>query len=178
MLDPILIPAWVDGTLTPVEKLEAHQRGLRHLAISVFIMDGERTLLQQRALGKYHTPGLWTNAVCTHPHWGETVEDAAPRRVAEELGIPGLTLHKRAEVEYRADVGNGLIEHEVVSIFVADVDEAALRPRPNPDEVAATRWITLTDLRADVAARPAAYTPWLAIYLAEHAEKIFAEGLV
>ena len=53
-----MIPAWVDGALTPVEKLDVHQRGLRHLAVSVFIMNGNSTLLQGRALGKYHTPGL------------------------------------------------------------------------------------------------------------------------
>ena len=57
----IMLPAWVDGTLQPVEKLEAHERGLRHKAVSVFVMDGERLLLQRRALGKYQTPGLWAN---------------------------------------------------------------------------------------------------------------------
>ena len=63
----IMIPAWVDGVLTPVEKLEVHQRGLRHKAISVFILRGTEVLLQRRALEKYHTPGLWANACCTHP---------------------------------------------------------------------------------------------------------------
>ena len=61
------IPAWIDGVLTPVEKLEVHQRGLRHKAVSVFVMDGDNVLLQRRALGKYHTPGLWANTCCTHP---------------------------------------------------------------------------------------------------------------
>lgn len=178
MSGPIMIPAFVEGALTPVEKLDAHQRGLRHLAISIFIMDGPRTLLQKRAAGKYHTPGLWTNAVCTHPHWGETVEEAAPRRLREELGLETLTLKKKAEVEYRADVGNGLIEHEMVSIFVAEAQEKTLRPAPNPDEVSDTRWIGLEALRADVADHPERYTPWLAIYLAEHASKIFAEETV
>ncbi len=103
----IMIPAWVDGTLTPVEKLAAHQRGLRHLAISVFVIRDGAILIQQRALGKYHTPGLWANTVCTHPEWNEPALDCAHRRVNEELGITGLTLEHRGEVEYRADVGNG-----------------------------------------------------------------------
>jgi len=55
----IMIPTWVDGTLTPVEKLEAHQKGLRHKAISVFLMRDDHVLLQRRALSKYHTPGLY-----------------------------------------------------------------------------------------------------------------------
>ncbi|MEM9778369.1 MAG: NUDIX domain-containing protein, partial [Pseudomonadota bacterium] len=80
-----MIPAWVEGELTPVGKLEAHERGLRHPAVSVFVMDGDRILLQQRALSKYHTPGLWANTCCTHPHWGEDPADCANRRLTEEL---------------------------------------------------------------------------------------------
>jgi isopentenyl-diphosphate delta-isomerase len=83
----IEIPAWVDGKLTPVEKLEAHVKGLRHKAISVFVMRGDQVLLQRRALGKYHTPGLWANTCCTHPFWGEDSETCALRRLDEELGI-------------------------------------------------------------------------------------------
>ena len=64
----VLIPAWVNEALTPVEKLEVHQRGLRHKAVSVFVMRNNETLIQRRALEKYHTPGLWANACCTHPH--------------------------------------------------------------------------------------------------------------
>ena len=67
----IMIPAWVDGTLMPVEKLAAHRRGLRHLAVSVFVVRDGAILIQQRALDKYHTPGLWANTCCTHPEWGE-----------------------------------------------------------------------------------------------------------
>lgn len=169
---PEMIPAWVDGTLTPVEKLEAHLRGLRHKAISVFVMDGDRVLIQQRALGKYHTPGLWANTCCTHPHWGEAAEACARRRLREELGIAGLALDHRDRVEYRAEVGRGLIEHEVVDIFLAPAT-AALRVEPNPDEVMAVRWLTLDALRDRLARNPGAFTPWLRIYLDQHSAAIF-----
>ena len=66
-----LIPAWVDGRLVAVDKLDVHRRGLWHPAVSVFLMDGPLTLLQRRAAAKYHTPGLWANACCTHPRPGE-----------------------------------------------------------------------------------------------------------
>ncbi len=167
-----MIPAWVNGTLTPVEKLEVHQRGLRHKAVSVFVMDGDKVLIQRRALSKYHTPGMWANTCCTHPGWDETPGDCAVRRLDEELGITGVYPSHRDRVEYRADVGNGLIEHEVVDIFLADA-APALRVTPNPEEVAEVRWINLYDLAAEVARRPAIYTPWLRIYLAEHKDKIF-----
>ena len=166
------IPAWVDGRLTPVEKLEVHQRGLRHLAVSVFVVAGNDLLLQRRAAGKYHTPGLWTNTCCTHPRWGEDARDCAVRRLDEELGLTGLDPVFRERVEYRAEVGGGLIEHEVVDIFTADA-RRGLPTDPDPAEVSETRWISLDALSDEVRARPAAFTPWLRIYLDDHADAIF-----
>ncbi|WP_371156089.1 isopentenyl-diphosphate Delta-isomerase [Jannaschia sp. 2305UL9-9] len=168
----MVIPAWVDGTLTPVEKLEVHRRGLRHKAVSVFVMNGARILIQQRALSKYHTPGLWANTCCTHPHWNEDNTTCAMRRVSEELGITGLQMHPRGVLEYRAEVGNGLTEHEVVEVFTAEAP-ADLPMRLNPEEVAAVRWIDLYDLAAEVERHPDRFTPWLRIYLADHMDAIF-----
>lgn len=170
--DTALIPAWEDGTLRPVNKLDVHRRGLRHPAVSVFVVVRNEVLLQRRAAGKYHTPGLWANTCCTHPHWGEDPMICAARRLDEELGITGLTLSHRERVEYRADVGVGLTEHEVVDIYLAEPDE---RPAvtANPDEVMETRWITLADLRAEVHAEPHRFTPWLKIYLDSHEDRIF-----
>ena len=161
-----MIPAWVNGTLQPVEKLDVHRRGLKHLAVSVFVMQGDRTLLQRRALGKYHTPGLWTNSCCTHPYWDETAQDCAARRLQQELGISGLDLRRSGSTEYRAEVGNGLIEHEVVKIFAAEAPPDFML-HPNPDEVMDTAWVSLTDLDAQVQADPGRFTPWMRIYLAE-----------
>jgi isopentenyl-diphosphate delta-isomerase len=161
-----MIPAWVNGTLTQVEKLEVHQRGLRHKAVSVFVMRGREVLLQRRAMGKYHTPGLWANTCCTHPRWGETDLACAARRLHEELGISGLALQRSGGIEYRADVGGGLTEHEVVEVFSAQAP-AHLVPQPDPDEVMQTRWITLEALEDEVQASPEKFTPWLRIYLAE-----------
>ncbi len=169
-----MIPAWVDGVLTPVEKLEAHQRGLRHKAISVFLIDGDRTLIQRRALGKYHTPGLWANTCCTHPNWDEPAADCAMRRLKEELGIEGVRLSHADQVEYRADVGGGLIEHELVDIYRAKADRP-VSISLNPDEVMETRWISFDDLAAEIARTPSSYTPWLRIYMECHLSGILGE---
>ena len=169
----IMIPTWVDGVLTPVEKLEAHQRGLRHKAVSVFLIEGDRTLIQRRALGKYHTPGLWANTCCTHPDWDETPLDCAVRRLREELGIEGARLAHVNQVEYRADVGNGLIEHELVDIFRAGSD-SPLSMTPNPDEVMDTRWLSFDELAEAIAETPDQFTPWLLIYMKEHLASILA----
>lgn len=167
-----MIPAWVDGTLQPVEKLEVHRRGLRHKAVSVFVMDGENVLLQRRALGKYHTPGLWANTVCTHPRWNEPAADCAVRRLKEELGITGLYPAYRDRVDYCAYVGGGLVENEVVDIFLA-MAERKMKVTPNPAEVAQVEWVGFYDLTAEVARRPERFTPWLRIYLQEHRNRIF-----
>lgn len=169
-----LIPAWVDGTLQPVEKLAVHQRGLRHKAVSVFVLSGDHMLIQQRAAHKYHTPNLWANTCCTHPHWDEGDLACAHRRIAQELGITGLSLVARGQVAYRADVGGGLTEDEVVAVFTAN----AARDLPlalNPDEVQATRWVSLPALMAEIAAQPDQFTPWLRIYLTEHSAQIFGQ---
>ncbi|GFE64624.1 isopentenyl-diphosphate Delta-isomerase [Litoreibacter roseus] len=167
-----MIPAWVDGKLTAVEKMDVHKRGLRHKAVSVFVMRNDKVLIQRRALTKYHTPGLWANTCCTHPLWGEAPEDCAIRRLNEELGITGLYPSFRDQVEYRADVGNGMTEHELVDIFLATAP-ADLSVTPNPDEVMDTRWISFFDLAAEVARKPERYSAWLRIYLQEHRDRIF-----
>lgn len=163
-----MIPAWVNGTLTPVDKLEVHQKGLRHKAVSVFVMDGTRVLIQRRALSKYHTPGLWANTCCTHPHWNEDASTCAVRRLEDELGITGVYPVYRDRLEYRADVGGGLTEHEVVDLFVAPAHAATLTMDLNPEEVCETRWVDIYDLAAEVNRHPDLYTPWLRIYLRDH----------
>lgn len=174
-IEPTMIPAWVDGTLMPVEKLEVHERGLRHKAVSVFVVTADRILIQKRAATKYHTPGLWANACCTHPHWNEDDLTCAERRLAEELGIAGLTLDHRGAIEYRADVGGGLTEHEVAEIYVGTATED-LSTALNPSEVEAVRWVAPDTLADEIAEDPDRFTPWLRIYLRDHHHRIFGEG--
>lgn len=169
----MMIPTLIDGRLVPVEKLDAHRRGLRHKAVSVFVLCGAEVLIQRRALGKYHTPGLWANTCCTHPMWNEPALDCAHRRLREELGIQGLKLEHRDQVTYRADVGGGMVEHEDVDIFLARVP-VRIAVEPNPEEVMETTWAAIDDLKARILHEPEKFTPWLRIYLDIHAEKIFA----
>lgn len=167
-----MIPAWVDGTLQPVEKLSAHVKGLRHRAVSVFLVHDDEILIQQRAAGKYHTPGLWANTCCTHPHWEEEPLVCAVRRLEEELGITGVDPVWKDQIEYRAEVGNGLIEHEVVDLFLVRSDKRPVL-HLNPDEVDGVRWVTLQALEREVAEHPERFTPWLRIYLADHKLSVF-----
>lgn len=171
-----MIPTWVDGTLMPMEKLKAHQKGLKHKAVSVFVLQGNMILLQRRALNKYHTPGLWANTCCTHPDWQEPSLTCAIRRLHQELGITGLKPEFRHHLEYRADVGNGMIEHEAVDVFLANASQD-LPLTPNPNEVMDTKWMTYGDLLDEIERDPDQFTPWLKIYLHDHADIIFGSDI-
>src|ERR1044071_1553902 len=83
--DDVILVDEHDRALGTMAKLAAHQRGLRHRAISVIVRDRDnRLLLQQRAGTKYHSGGLWTNTCCSHPRPGEDTLEAARRRLREE----------------------------------------------------------------------------------------------
>ena len=141
--------------------LAAHRQNLRHRAISVLVFDAAgRMLLQRRVAQKYHSPGLWSNACCTHPRPGEAAADAASRRLAEEMGItPALTF--AGLFAYEAEVGGGLWENEVVHVFTGLYEGTAA---PDPAEVGDWRWSEVESLRADLAAHPGRYTPWFRLY--------------
>lgn len=161
---PIMISAIrEDGSRYAVEKLKAHQSGVLHDAVSVFIFDGDRLLLQRRAHDKYHCGGLWANTCCSHPNWGEGAAACANRRLAEELGA-AARLEERATIEYRADVGGGLVEHERVRVFAASVERARFLLSPNPLEVADTAWTPLLTIADDMDADPGRFAPWFRIY--------------
>ena len=161
---PILISAIArDGTLFPMEKMRVHEQAQFHLAISVFVFDRGDLLIQKRARSKYHCGGLWANTCCSHPNWTETLAACASRRLGEELGFT-LPLAEQCVVEYSADVGNGLHEHERVSFFTAQARREDLRIFPNPEEVETTRWISPAQLAREITADPEAFTPWFRIY--------------
>jgi isopentenyl-diphosphate delta-isomerase len=161
----ILIPAiGPDGALFPIEKMDAHRRGILHEAVSVFVFSGAHLLIQKRALSKYHCGGIWANTCCTHPHWGESLDQAAHRRLFEELGLE-ITLSRANVITYEAAVTNDLREHERVQIYVGQVDKDAVQLNLDASEVSTIAWRTIPELQAELTLEPAIFAPWFAIYL-------------
>jgi isopentenyl-diphosphate delta-isomerase len=159
-----------DREVGAVGKIEAHLLGMRHRAISVCVTNRRGDmLLQRRALTKYHSGGLWTNACCTHPRVGEAVADAAFRRLKEELGVE-CALHFLRVTHYRAKVGAGLVEDEIVHMFHGAYDG---NPRPDAEEVMDYAWFSRRQLVSDVGRRPDSYTYWFRHYLRHHEDEIF-----
>ena len=136
-----------DGrTIGTAEKLAAHQPpGQLHRAFSVFLFDEQgRLLLQQRALGKYHSPGVWSNTCCGHPYPGEAPFAAAARRTFEELGVSPSLMAEAGTVRYNhPDPESGLVEQEFNHLFVGVV---TAEPVPDPEEVSETLFVTPEEL--------------------------------
>ncbi|RUM96635.1 isopentenyl-diphosphate Delta-isomerase [Pseudaminobacter arsenicus] len=160
----VLLDPATDAPIGTMEKLAAHQEGRYHAAISILLVDPQgRHILQQRSASKYHAPGLWSNACCSHPYPDETNETAVVRRLEEELGIRCQPSHF-GTVRYRAFVPaptsacGSLIEYERVELYCAEYSEAI---QPNDIEVSAIR----TESFRNATLARADYTPWFKLYM-------------
>lgn len=150
-----------DNAIGACGKLAAHREGRLHRAFSILISNckGE-LLLQQRASGKYHFAGRWSNSCCGHPRPGEPTVEAARRRLAEEFGF-SARLASVGAFQYRAeDPVSGLVEHEYLHVLCGRFDGV---PMPNPDEVGSYRWAHPVQIRRSLQRRPELFTPWFAL---------------
>ncbi|EDP95701.1 isopentenyl-diphosphate Delta-isomerase [Kordia algicida OT-1] len=158
-----------DEQIGLMEKIEAHEKALLHRAFSVFILnDKGELMLQQRALHKYHSPGLWTNTCCSHQRDGESNISAGKRRLQEEMGFV-TELAEAVSFIYKAPFDNGLTEHEYDHVMVGTYND---EPTINPDEVASWKWMDVQAVKEDIAANPDEYTAWFKIIFDKFYEHI------
>lgn len=152
-----------DQAIGTAEKMLAHQNNLLHRAFSVFIFRKAHQelelLLQQRALSKYHSKGLWTNTCCSHPTNSETILKAGERRLSEELRIH-TTLKHVGSFHYNAHFLNGLSENEIDHVLIGFISKET-KIIPNVTEVHDYRWITIEKLQEEIFLQPDQFTPWL-----------------
>jgi isopentenyl-diphosphate delta-isomerase len=159
-MDEVILVNENDEQVGIMEKMEAHQKALLHRAFSVFIFNEKKEmLLQQRALSKYHSGGLWTNACCSHPKPGEQTLSAAKRRLKEELGFD-TAIHKVFDFVYKAAFENGLTEHEFDHVYVGEYDDAI---HPDPAEVMDTAFLPMDTIVRLAEQEPSKYTAWFHI---------------
>ena len=167
-MEKVILVDREDREIGVMEKMQAHKEGRLHRAFSVFLLnDKNEVLLQQRATDKYHCGGLWTNACCSHPRVGETLQVAVDRRLKEEMGIACETSWVYSFI-YKADVGAGLLEHEFDHVFFGRFSGM---PKPDKNEVSDWVYVTLAELKEDVKNNPSKYTPWFKIILGEVLDK-------
>ncbi len=149
-----------DEQIGLMPKQEAHEKAVLHRAFSVFVFnDSNELMLQQRALNKYHSPGLWTNTCCSHQRNGEGNIEAGKRRLQEEMGFV-TELSETTSFIYKAPFENGLTEYEYDHILVGKFND---KPIINLEEVASWKWMLLEDVKNDMVSNPNNYTAWFKI---------------
>jgi isopentenyl-diphosphate Delta-isomerase len=153
-----------DNETGTMDKLSVHEKGLLHRAFSVFVFNSKsELLLQQRADGKYHSGGLWSNTCCSHPIKGEEILKTIQRRIKDEMGIQCQAAFKFKFI-YKMLFENGLTEHELDYVYFGRSDEI---PRPNPEEVKGWKYLNLQKLINNISSEPQNYSVWLKVCLPE-----------
>ena len=164
--DLLVLVDGLDREMGSATKAKAHVEGLLHRAFSVVLTRrgtaGLEILLAQRALGKYHSEGLWANSCCSHPRLGEDLMDAAYRRVREELGCEAQGLYEVGAFVYRAEFANGLVEHEYDHVLMG---QCVGEPAVNSEEVGAVRWIGVDNLALELVEHPTQFCAWAPMVL-------------
>lgn len=146
-----------DEPVGVMDKMEAHKKGVLHRAFSIFIFNSRgEMLLQQRALNKYHSAGLWTNACCSHPQPGEEILSAASERLKEEMGFQ-TSIEKEFDFIYKASVNNDLVEYEFDHVFTGEYEGVIFG---NKQEVADYCYKDMSELKKSLETHPQKYTAW------------------
>ncbi len=159
--DELVLVDALDHELGLATKERVHREGLLHRAFSVVLVrerSGVRELLlARRAMGKYHAAGLWGNSCCSHPRQGESIADAACRRVSEELGTSIGAPREIGSFVYRAAFANGLVEFEYDHVLVG---KCTSHVNPALEEVDSVWWIDAYKLSDVLAREPQIFAPW------------------
>lgn len=169
MPEQIILVDEKDQQIGEMEKMQAHAEGRLHRAFSVFVFNSKgEMLLQQRAKSKYHSGGLWTNTVCSHPRVGEDLLSAVHRRLQEEMGFD-TEVKEIFSFIYKVPLDNDLFEHEFDHVFVGFYDG---EPKINPQEAESYKWVTLDDIQFDIEIDPQNYTEWFKIIFEKNLQHI------
>ena len=152
-----------DAEVGFLHKAACHDgKGVLHRAFSVFLFNGQgEVLIQKRAAGKRLWPSYWSNSCCSHPRRGEALEQAVGRRLSEELGLAARQVRSLAflyKFEYHAAFGAAGSEHELCSVFRAQLDEA---PVVNTTEIDDWAWVAPNVLTHRLREQAGEFTPWL-----------------
>ena len=163
MEDRLILVDYKDNKIGEGFKQEVHEKGLLHRAFSVFIINGNKMLIQKRARDKYHSAGLWANTCCSHPRVNEDTYEAAKRRLREECGIE-CDIREIGSFIYRSVYENGMTEYELDHVFVGYYDGEY---KPDLSEIEELKYVDIDFLLADIKDNPDKYSTWFksALYM-------------
>lgn len=154
--DKLICVDLFDKEIGYASKEICHKDGKLHRAFSVFLYNGDKVLLQRRAEHKYHSGGLWANSCCSHPRYGETLEEAVGRRLQEELGVC-CRCSEVGSFVYRHKFSDELFEYEYDHVFVGEYNGMI---NANTDEIMETRWVEISEIEKLVLNSPEMLSVW------------------
>ena len=156
--EPLILVDSDDNVVGYESKHACHEGdGILHRAFSVFIFNDQgEVLLQQRSAQKQLWPGFWSNSCCSHPRQGEQMDEAAHRRLLEELGLHS-DLQYLYRFEYQASFGEAGSENELCSVYIGKSNDSVV---VNINEISKWQFIAPADLDRELAQHPEQFTPW------------------
>lgn len=161
-MNKVILVDKYDNQIGTMEKMKAHKEGHLHRAFSVVLINSAgEILLQKRAVGKYHSGGLWTNTCCSHPMPGESTTDATKRRLQEEMGVDFQPTFCYSFI-YKIEFANGITEHELDHVFVGTFDGV---PSMNIEEASEWKYMPISDLKSDLEENPDTYSHWFQLIM-------------
>ena len=106
----------------------------------------------------------WETSCSTHVFSNESYEQAGQRDCFKELEIkPKLKFITK--FYYKAKYKNIGYEHEICGLLSAKSNGTI---KPNPEEIADYKWISISKLKENISKNPRKYAPWLKIALKEY----------
>lgn len=157
MTEVILVDIF-DNFIGVEEKLKAHMDKHLHRAFSLFVIDcNGNMLLQRRSKAKYHSPGLWANACCSHPLPDKDIIECVRERAHEELGIKIDVPSEMFNFVYYSEFNNGLTEYELDHVYIVNYTGDI---NFNPNEVDSVEWVNIDDLSKNLVSNPQKYCTW------------------
>ncbi len=177
MEDILILVDDEDNEIGYNKKMDVHIKGQLHRAFSLFIYDKtqKKLLLHKRAIGKYHSGGLWTNSCCSHPRKGELLINSVIRRTNDELGIDIQEFEKNlieiGKFHYYKKF-KYCAENEIDHVFVLILDVQPIL-NINHEEVADFKWNSIDEIDSELEEKPHYFTAWF-----PEAYKIFKNNLV
>ncbi|OUP10533.1 isopentenyl-diphosphate Delta-isomerase [Collinsella sp. An2] len=164
--DQVVAVSRAGDPIGPVDRIAAHEgAGILHQAFCVFLVEGKgdaaRLLLCRRSPMKRLWGGVLADSCAGHPKPAEGLQEAAERRLVEELGAT-TSLTQLGHVIYREDHGDGRCECEWCAVFAGQALEGM---RVNEEEVSEVRRVSLSEIEGYLAGHPEQLAPWTRLAL-------------
>jgi len=145
----------MDKYVFPMQRGEAHKKGIAHLIIRLFVIaitpnNQIYYLVQKRSKTKKSFPEYYTDSASGHVLYKKNlnlydIQEEAKRELAEEFGIPPKLIEKLKFYDLISEKDKGTTEIAYVFLGLVNHD-VELNPNPNELEVSSSRFYTKSEL--------------------------------